>query len=376
MKKVICYPFVGDSVGGSHISAIELIRGIDCSRYRPIIILHEEGPLAEYLRKQALEYLYFPLDTYAGATPNLISIAIAALRAIPKLRKFMRCEKVNLVHGNDLRINLSWVLACRISGIPFVWHQRTQTFSRSCLWRVIPWIADHCIAISKTTALPLGEASTRLSVIDNPFLVKELRSRDILRQALVEEAGVDKSAYIIGCVGRLTEMKRPEVCVKLLGELSRRGCNLNLFFFGHGASSIITRLEMLANKYDLRDKMHFMGFRYPIENYIAGLDILVAPSQREGFGRTLIEAMLIGTPVLASDIDAHRETVIPGVNGLMAPPGDINIFADQALRLLRDSSLAKRIGDKAREMAQMRFSARRHVIEVQSVYKTLLVESL
>ena len=119
-----------------------------------------------------------------------------------------------------------------------------------------------------------------------------------------------------------------------------------------------------------------MGFRYPIENYIAGLDILVAPSQREGFGRTLIEAMLIGTPVLASDIDAHRETVIPGVNGLMAPPGDINIFADQALRLLRDSSLAKRIGDKAREMAQMRFSARRHVIEVQSVYKTLLVESL
>ena len=78
--------------------------------------------------------------------------------------------------------------------------------------------------------------------------------------------------------------------------------------------------------------------------------------------------------IKAKGIDAHRETVGADVNGLLAPVGEVSIFADQARRLLQDEALAKGLASTAREMAQRRFSAQRHAQEVQSVYAALLAD--
>jgi len=375
VRRVLCYPFVGDSVGGAHLSAINLIRHLDSDRYRPLIVLHEEGLLAEHLRREGLEYMHLPLPAYAGARPRLASIAASAVRAAPTLRRFLRRQGVSLVHCNDLRTNMTWALACRLAGVRFVWHQRTQTMSASPLWKMIPRIADHCIAISATAARSFGGAGRRLSIIDNPFSIDTACDRAAARRALIAETGADASDRLIGYVGRLVEAKRPEVCIDLIGELLRRGeRSARLLVFGRGPDAMIARLQARAQSEGAAHRIHFMGFRNPIENAIAGLDLLVAPSEQEGFGRTLIEAMLVGTPVLASEIDAHRETVTPGINGLLAAVGDVNAFADQSQSLLRDEALAQRLAGAAREMAQQRFSAQRHAQEVQGVYATLLAE--
>lgn len=374
MRHVLCYPFVGDSVGGAHLSAIELIRRIDRERYRPLIVLHEEGLLADHLHRAGLNYVHLPLRTYAGARPSLFFIALSALRAAPTLRCFLRREGVSLVHCNDLRTNMTWTLASRLAGARFVWHQRTQTLSDSLLWKTIPRIVDHCIAISATAARSFGGAGTRLSIIDNPFSIDASCDRASARAALIAETGAAANDRLIGYVGRLVDAKRIEVCIDLLGELLRgdEPC-VRLLLFGRGADAITASLQARARRQGVEDRIHFMGFRHPVENAIAGMDILVAPSEQEGFGRTLIEAMLVGTPVLASDIDAHRETVEADVNGLLAPLGEVSIFADQARRLLQDEALAKRLTSTARKMAQRRFSAQRHAQEVQNVYAALLV---
>jgi glycosyltransferase involved in cell wall biosynthesis len=375
VRQVLCYPFVGDSVGGAHLSTIELIKHIDSERYRPLIVLHEEGLLADQLRRAGLDYVHLPLRAYAGARPSLVSIATSALRAAPTLRRFLRREGVSLVHCNDLRTNMTWALASRLAGACFVWHQRTQTLSDSLLWKTIPRLAHHCIAISATAARSFGGAGRRLSIIDNPFSIDATCERASARAALIAETGAAANDRLIGYVGRLVDAKRPEVCIDLLGELLRRGepC-VRLLLFGRGADAMTARLQARARRQGAEDRIHFMGFRHPVENAIAGMDILVAPSEQEGFGRTLIEAMLVGTPVLASDIDAHRETVAADVNGLLAPVGEVSIFADQARRLLQDEALAKRLASTAREMAQRRFSAQRHAQEVQSVYAALLAD--
>lgn len=375
MRRVVCYPFVGDSVGGAHLSAIELIHRIDGNRYRPLIVLHEEGLLTEHLRREGLDYAHLPLDAYAGARPSLASIASAALRAAPALRRFLRQEVVSLVHCNDLRTNMTWALACRLARVRFVWHQRTQTLSGSMLWKAIPRLADHCIAISTTAARSFGGAGPRLTIIDNPFSINAACDRGSARKALIAETGADAGERLIGYVGRLVDAKRPEVCIDLLGELLRRGERYaRLLVFGRGLGPVTEALRARARCQGVEDRIHFMGFRHPVENAIAGLDILVAPSEQEGFGRTLIEAMLVGTPVLASDIDAHRETVTAGLNGLLAPVGQVSAFADQTQRLLQDEVLARRLASTARQMAQGRFSAQRHAQEVQSVYAALLAD--
>lgn len=373
MKHVICYPFIGDSVGGAHLSAIELIRRIDTDCYQPLIVLHEEGILANHIRCEGFQYVHLPLPAYAGERPSLVDIVVSAVRAVPVLLPFLRQQRVNLVHGNDLRTNMTWALACRLAGVRFIWHQRTQTLSGSILWKTIPYLVDHCIAISATAARSFGGPSRRLSIIDNPFSNGAIFDRVSARQALLEETGRTDDDRLIGYVGRLVASKRPEVCIDLLGELVRREMNdVRLLIFGRGSDAITAELHARARDLGLQDSVHFMGFRHPIEYAIAGFDVLVAPSEQEGFGRTLIEAMLVGTPVVASEIDAHRETVIAGTNGFLAPVGDVEAFADHVQTLLGDDEQARELGGLAQEMARKRFSAQRHMQEVQGVYSVLL----
>ena len=64
-KKIrICYPFVGDSIGGSHLSTIELIKKLDKSKFEIILILHKKGILYEYLIKEGLKPIFLKIDLY------------------------------------------------------------------------------------------------------------------------------------------------------------------------------------------------------------------------------------------------------------------------------------------------------------------------
>lgn len=373
MTQTICYPFIGDSIGGAHLSALQLIRYIDKTRYRPIIVLHEEGVLADHLTKEGIKYINLPLGEYAGAHPGLISIVFAAIKAIPSIRKFLGQNEVSLVHCNDLRTNLTWMLACRLAGVRFVWHQRTQTNSDHVFWKLIPWLVDHCIAISQTSSKPFGGAGRRLSIINNPISIKSKLDRQGSRNALIKELGTSDNVNFIGYVGRLVREKQPKICIDVLSELSKHGqVNTRLLIFGRGSESFINALKAHSFAKGVENHVHFMGFRSPIENAIAGLNVLIAPSEKEGFGRTIIEAMLLKTPLIASNIAAHRETVSDKVNGLLAPVGDVQCFTDATLLILGNSVMSNRLVSNGYKLVSGNYSAEEHVIRVQNLYSILI----
>ena len=142
MRQVrVCYPFVGDSIGGAHMSALLLIEGIDRNRYEPIIVVHEEGPLSEHLGARGFPFDLLPLPVYAGSVPRVRSIAWAIARNLPRLIRFLIREEIDIVHSNDLRINLTWNPAAKVAGRRAVWHQRALPYSRSpygVLWAFCP----------------------------------------------------------------------------------------------------------------------------------------------------------------------------------------------------------------------------------------------
>ena len=373
MRQIICYPFVGDSVGGAHLSTIELIHAIDRDQYRPLIVLHEEGSLAEHLRHEQIDFVYLPLERYAGVRPKILHIAASALLSAPKLCHFLLQENVSLVHCNDLRTNMTWVLASRLSGAPFVWHQRTETETSSLFWRLVPMFADHCIAISETTARPLGVLGPKLSIIDNPFAVDIQLDREGNRSVLIDEISADPNDSLIGFVGRLVDLKRPEICISILRKLTNPlGNTVHLLFFGHGSQSMNSRLLELASTLGVKDQVHFMGFRHPIQPYIQALDILIAPSKSDGFGRSLVEAMLLGTPVVASAINSHNEILIDELTGLLDSMSDLNSLAKKVNQLLADKERASEISKRAMGISRQRFSTKRHTLEVQLIYNMLI----
>ena len=117
--------------------------------------------------------------------------------------------------------------------------------------------------------------------------------------------------------------------------------------------------------------MFFAGFRHPIEKWISGMDLLMATAERDSFGRTLIEAMTVGTPVIAARAGGHADIIEHGRTGLLVPPNDPDAFAATALRLLADTAFSRKLVEEARACARARYSARSHALRVMSIYDRL-----
>lgn len=372
----VCFPFVGDSLGGSHMSALLLIEGLEGSGYEPVIVVHEEGPLTDHLAGHGVPYELLPLPVYAGATPDAMAIAVGMLRALPRLAGFMRRHGINIVHGNDFRTNLTWSAAAKLTGRPFVWHQRALPYSSSPRWRAVNLLADHVIHISNAVAQAMPAAGRApASTVPNPVAPpRETLSRQAAKAAVARELGFDPSATVIGFVGRLVGLKRADTFVMAGACLARRLANASFAFvlLGQDEEGLVSGLRALALSEGIENQVYFAGFRNPIDEWIRGMDVLMATSEREGFGRTLIEAMALGTPVVAAAAAGHLEIIEHERNGLLVAPGDPGAFAAAAHRVLTQPAFAAGLSEAGRACALEHYAVERHVLRITRVYGSLL----
>ena len=372
----VCFPFVGDSLGGSHMSTLLLIEGLAQSRYEPVLVVHEEGPLTAHLKARDIPCELLPLPTYAGDAPNVISIAADMLRNVPRLAGFMRRQGIDIVHGNDFRMNLTWSAGAKLTGRPFVWHQRAMPYSSSPRWRAINLLADHVIHISEAVARAMPAAGrTPTSIIPNPVaLPQEELSREAAKAAIARELGFDPSARVIGFVGRLVRLKRADTFVLASARLARQLSAVSFAFvlLGQDEEGIASDLQDLARSMGIEKQVYFAGFRNPVERWIRGMDVLMATSEWEGFGRTLIEAMAVSTPVVASRVEGHIEIIDHEHTGLLVPTNDADAFGAAVYRILTDTTLAAKLAENGQACALERYSVARHVQRIASIYDNLM----
>lgn len=373
MAERVLFPYVGDSVGGSHISSTLLIAHLDPARYEAIVVLQQEGPLADLLARKGIAYQIAPLPELAGEVPSLASIVRAELRCLPLTLGQLRRNDIALVHTNDLRMHLTWSLPAKLSGRPWIWHQR-MLLSGSPLWRLLPFAAGRILCISKAvrdTLPPRARASS--DVIYNPIEIDAVGNEGY-RPRLLEEIKAPQDAVIVGFVGNMTAQKRPLIFVEAAALIAQRSRGpLHFALFGDDRGGLRKQTEELVRTHGIANRVHFMGHRSPIEPWIGALDVLLAPGVGDGFGRTLIEAMLAGTPVIASDSGGHPEVIEHRVTGFLFPPDDPHALAAAAIDLLKDRPEAMALTKFARQYAINAFSADRHAAKVMSLYEGVAV---
>ena len=198
--------------------------------------------------------------------------------------------------------------------------------------------------------------------------------RQRARTTVLAEIGCTPDTRLLGYVGTLVERKRPLVFVETLAALKRMAPEMKLagLFVGNSLNGLDELARSRAEALGVADAIHFLGFRYPGEDWIAALDVLLVPAVDEPLGRTLVEAMLLGTPVVAADSGGTPEAIEDGETGLLVRPDQPNEFAKACLTLFRDSSKRECIVERARGRARMQFNFERHVREIALVYDELL----
>ena len=126
-----------------------------------------------------------------------------------------------------------------------------------------------------------------------------------------------------------------------------------------------------ADELNIPQHIRLMGFRRPIEPWMQAVDVLLVPAVREPSGRTLIEAMLLGTPVVATDDGGNREAIEDGVTGFLVRPDQPESFVSPVYSMLTHPEHRKRILEAARDRAQATYGVEKHVRELTTIYQRL-----
>ena len=194
---------------------------------------------------------------------------------------------------------------------------------------------------------------------------------DIAAQPELRRLAGLPSGPLIGVFSRLAPWKGQHVVLRAVAQMPGVKCIVvgsPLF----GEDTYAESLRMLVRDLDLADRVIFLGQRSDIPRLMRAVDVVVHPSvDAEPFGRTLVEGMLAGTPVVATDAGASREILAGGKAGVLVPPGDSRVLAAALLRTLARGSAIDDVvvaaGIRAREhygVDLMRKSVAREIDQV------------
>jgi glycosyltransferase involved in cell wall biosynthesis len=261
-----------------------------------------------------------------------------------RLARLIRREGVKLIHVRSRAPAFSAAIASRLTGVPLLatyhgvynakspikrWYNGVMTrgevviansqFTRAHV------IAQHPIDPAKVVAIPRGVDTARF----NPAALTPAR-KAALRDAWALDPD-DRRVKIL-LAGRLTRWKGQVLAVDAAARLKARGItNFVLIMAGdsQGRVSYLSELEGAILRHGLRDNIRIVGHCADMPAAYALADIAIAPSlDPEAFGRTAVEPQLMGTPVIAADHGATRETVVPGETGWLARPGDADAWTE------------------------------------------------
>lgn len=376
---VVCFPFVGDFVGGSHVSALGLISNLDRSRFQPLVVLnYPEGPVAQLFRREGIIFETAPILHGLGLSgPRNFKALLNVARTVPALVKFLKARNVSIVHTNDGRTHVVWGFAARLAGVKHLWHHRGDATSFGLRY-ISPWLPSRLVAVSKFASPRPGlfSSAEKCIVVHSPFDVEKIGTikRRIARRKVVAEILCAPDTKLIGFVGTLEERKRPIVFVEAIAALRQLAPDLNIagLFLGNAVDGLDSAARTRADALGVSKQIHFMGFRYPGELWIAGLDVLLVTAVREPLGRTLVEAMLLGTPVIGANSGGNPEVVKHGRTGLLVRPDDAVEFAKACLGLFRDVTKQTAIVELARDEARARFGIQCHVNAITAIYENFI----
>ncbi len=180
---------------------------------------------------------------------------------------------------------------------------------------------------------------------------------------LVEAVGVPDGARVICGAGRLTRQKGLDLLIEAFAIVRQRIGDVRLVILGEGGQR--RALERAAEEAGVAGSVVFAGHREDVREILSGVDVYVLSSRNEGMANTLLEAMSVGAPIVATDVSGTTQAVTDGVEALVVPPEDVGALADATIRLLEDRRLAASLGRAARERAVEAFGRQRMIDELE-----------
>ncbi|MBI3597186.1 MAG: glycosyltransferase [Nitrospirae bacterium] len=325
------------------------------------------GPPGSPLLSRAAEK---GLKTEAVAMPSEWSLS-----AVRTLARLLKRERVQVIHMHTSHACTLGGWAARLAGVPVRIISRRVDFSvRSNPLRKLKyqWGVDRIVAISEGVRKVLiedGLDPNRIAVIrsgidprpfDPGFPAGEAR----------REFGIPDRSPVIGCVAHFAEHKGHRYLIEAAVRVAAAVPDVRFLLVGDG--ELRPAIELQIKELKLERHVLLTGFRQDIPRLLAAMDIVVLSSHLEGLGTSLLDAMAMARPVVATRVGGIPEMVEDGVNGLLVSPRDPPALAGALIELINRPDERRRMGQAGRSRMLEKFSAEAMVAATESVYRKIL----
>jgi glycosyltransferase involved in cell wall biosynthesis len=348
------------------LSLEQVRRGHDVTVY----CLHAPGTLAADLAAEGVPVVC----GHKRAGPDL--------EVVRELKRLMRNRGVGLIHSHSMMPNYYACAARLLAGLSItVVNTRHDMGStrhadrRERLYRLSVPLTRLAVMVSQgvlrqfVTNGTVPERKARL-VLNGIATECAQRANAAQRAAARRLLGVDEQDFLIGCVGRLVELKNHAAAIRATARMAAQSDRPQLVLIGSGP--LQQQLESLARQLGISERVRLLGERSDARDLLPGLDAFVMPSLTEGHSIALLEAAAAGLPIIATNVGGNPEIVSHERTGLLVPADDERSICSALQRLDADRVFAGKLGAKARAWVLEHVS----VLAMADAYDEVYAEAL
>jgi glycosyltransferase involved in cell wall biosynthesis len=350
--------------GGAETIFLQLASGLDKTRFTSFTTVPGRGWVHDSLRKSGMEPIVIP-------TSRTFDV-----RYLAGLMRTVKRHNIDLIQSHLLSANVYSSLVGLRYRIPVIgtFHGTVDVGAgdrfRRLKWGIlnrgvsdIVFVSEHLRRAYQATQ-PLR--SHRTTSIPNGVDCSVFRpGKDV---ALREELNLQAHDILIGAVGNLRAPKAYDVFLQAAASLRRISSRYKFVIVGEGTGALREELMSLRDRLEIREAVHFAGFREHVEKVLQNLDLFLITSRSEGFSLATVQAMATEIPVVATRCGGPEEIVSDGVSGLLVDTDSPQQIVDAVERLMRDKALRQRLTRAAQESAQKQFSTSAMVARYEALY--------
>jgi glycosyltransferase involved in cell wall biosynthesis len=388
--KTILYIHHGKGLGGAPISLLTLIKGLDRTLYRPLVLFLYDSQALELFKQEGIETIgpvnlsdfshtqvyWFRWYHLHHAIKALAQTIITLLFTAPRL---LRTIKPDLIHLNTSSL-IAWGIVAKRLNIPVVWHIRESLAAgyvglrRTCITKII----QHCATVIVPICATDGRfwPAAKKKVVYNPVDTSKF-------SPAIAPAALPQGPQYLLFVGGLSYQKGSKLMLEVFAAIHQLLPNTKLIIAGNftpplrqGLKRFSPEQRYAAQTYALyetmKDNVILTGPTTTIPALMQTASIIFFPAQVDHFARPVIEAGCMAKPVIASDLPQLREVIKDQSTGFLLNPTDHAAWVQTIINLLTHPDSLAEMGHKNYDFCYNKFRLEQYSQAIKNLYENIL----
>ncbi|MEE2936848.1 MAG: glycosyltransferase [Planctomycetota bacterium] len=347
--------------GGIERSVTRIVNGLNTKLFRPVIIcLDRSGPAANWLE---VDVDIIEIKKRSGND----------FRAVRRLAKVLATQKADILQSHNWGTLMEGGVARRLANTPYHIHAERGTVlgvvepagvkhwiravAMGRALRRVDQVLSNSEAVAARVQQRCGYPSDKIVIVPNGVPTIAQCDAERLREQMRAQLGLQQNSTLIGSVGRLAKVKGFDIAVSAFSHLAAEMPDLQLLLVGDGPER--DRLEAASVQAGMNERVHMVGRQPDVVPWLAAMDVYFNSSLSEGMSQSIVEAMSVGLPVVATEVGENVNLVKDPDSpcGLICEPNSAESLASSLRAIVKDETQQKWFGNNSRRRHASHYSS-------------------